>query len=720
MLSSCSLACSIAAVALFALGASADETGRDYTCFQSGSGYRPKIDVATDVAIVYGVGGDFPERADSWRRQGYAVSLMTGIAWGGYGAYYGAGDGFKKDEVQTAKSGRLFMHGQSTTVGYNVPTPAYVDFIKAYVKPALDHGVGAVYLEEPEYWAQTGWSEGFKQAWQRFYGEPWQPPDSSVDAQYRASKLKYELYYEALRDVFAHVDARAAANGRAIECHVPTHSLINYAQWRIVSPESHLIDIPQLDGYIAQVWTGTARSQNAYRGVTKERTFETAFLEYGQMLGMVRPTGKKVWFLADPIEDNPDHSWNDYKRNYECTLVASLLWPEVHRFEVMPWPGRIFQGQYPKVDLETKTGAREGIPADYATQVLACINALNEMDQAEVVYDTGSRGIGVLVSDTLMFQRAGPHQSDARLGSFYGLALPFVENGVPVEVVQLENTTHPACLPPYKLLLLTYEGQKPLKPAYHDALAAWVRSGGGLIYVGDGTDPYHGVREWWNDDGRTDARACDDLFARLGVTDQARKGPQAIGEGFVRVLWEKPRDLPQRTDGADTVLALAQEMFARLGGELRTQNYLRIQRGPFVVAGVLEESSVSGGPLRLEGRLVDLFDAKLPVVAEKVLEAGDRALLYDVDWAQRHALGPKVLAAAARVRDESAGTDAFTFTARGPEGTRACARLLLPQRPSAVETDPPMACEQAWDQRSSTLWLAFDNVAAEVRFRVAY
>jgi len=720
MLPSCSLACSIVAVALLALDASADEAGHDYTCFQSGSGYRPKIDIATDVAVVYGVGGDFPERAESWRRNGYAVSLMTGIAWGGYGAYYSAGDAFKKDEVQTAKSGRLFMHGHSTTVGYNVPTPAYVDFIKAYVDPALDHGVRAVYLEEPEYWAQTGWSEGFKQAWQRFYGEPWQPPDSSVDAQYRASKLKYELYYEALREVFAHVDARAAANGRAIECHVPTHSLINYAQWRIVSPESHLIDIPQLDGYVAQVWTGTARSKNAYRGVIKERTFETAFLEYGQMLGMVRPTGKKVWFLADPIEDNPDRSWNDYKRNYECTLVASLLWPEVHRFEVMPWPGRIFQGQYPKVDLEAKAGEREGIPADYATQVLVCINALNEMDQPEVVYDTGSRGIGVLVSDTLMFQRAGPHQSDAGLGSFYGLALPFVENGVPVEVVQLENTTHPACLQPYELLLLTYEGQKPLKPAYHDALAAWVRNGGGLVYVGDGSDPYHGVREWWNDDGRADAKASDDLFARLGVTDQARRGPQPVGEGYVRVLSEKPRDLPQRSDGADTVLALAQDMLARLGEELRTQNYLRIQRGPFVVAAVLEESSVSGEPLRLEGRLVDLFDAKLPVVAEKVLQPGDRALLYDIDWAQRHGLGPKVLAAAARVRDESAGSDGFAFTVRGPEGTSGCARLVLPQRPSAVESEPPTACEQAWDERSSTLWLAFDNVAADVRFRVAY
>ncbi len=38
-----------------------------------------------------------------------------------------------------------------------------------------------------------------------------------------------------------------------------THSLLNYAQWCIVSPESSLARVNGCDGYIAQVWTGTAR-----------------------------------------------------------------------------------------------------------------------------------------------------------------------------------------------------------------------------------------------------------------------------------------------------------------------------------------------------------------------------------------------------------------------------------------------------------------------------
>ncbi len=700
------------AVSLFSAQTFAGEMARDNTCFQVAAPYSVELDIGSDVAIVYGVNGSFAERVANWRLHGYTASMMTGIAWGGYDAYYRVGDSFKKEEVQTAKSGKLFMHGHSKTVGYNVPTPAYVEFVKEYIEPAVEAGVKAIYMEEPEYWAETGWSEAFKQAWQDSYGEPWAPPDSSVDAQYRASRLKYELYFDALGEVFRHVKTLAAEKGFEIECHVPTHSLINYAHWRIVSPESHLVDLPELDGYIAQVWTGTARTPNRYAGVSKSRTFETAFFEYGQMFAMVRPTGRKVWFLADPIEDNPNRSWDDYKRNYECTIVASLLWPEVHRFEVMPWPNRIFRGKYPKVDLEIKSGDRQGIAADYATQILITINALNEMNQAEVSYDTGTRGIGILVSDTMMFQRAEPSPSCPSLGSFYGLALPLLKAGVPLDVVQLENTLQPDCLEPYDVLLLTYEGQKPLRPEYHEAIAKWVRRGGGLIYFGKGTDPYHQVREWWNDQGQTDARAQDDLFDRLGVSGEARVGPQRVGKGYVRVVLENPSVIQQTPEGAESVRREVAEMLGQFGRSLETQNYLCIRRGPFVVASVLDES-VSDEPFRVEGSFVDLFDPSLPVLGERVLHAGERTLLYDLDWAKAHGVEAKVVGAGARIRNERLTKEAFSFAARGPAGTTANARVLLPGAPVGIVTQPELEVVRKWDEASSTLWLTFPNHAED-------
>jgi len=143
---------------------------------------------------------------------------------------------------------------------------------------------------------RAGWSAGFKRAWQAYYNEPWIEPDSSPDAQYRASKLKYYLYRRALAQVFDFVREYGKSHGRKIACYVPTHSLINYASWGIVSPESSLLEVG-CDGYIAQVWTGTARTPNFYQGEKKERTFETAFLEYGVMQNLVRGTDRRMWFF---------------------------------------------------------------------------------------------------------------------------------------------------------------------------------------------------------------------------------------------------------------------------------------------------------------------------------------------------------------------------------------------------------------------------------------
>jgi hypothetical protein len=704
----------LVAIASVSFSAYSYETGPDATCFQSGAPYSPELDFSSDLAIIYGCGQGFEDRAKLWRDRGYNVSMMTGIAWGAYDSYYASPDGsIKKDEIQTIKSGKLLMHGDSATVGYNVPTDAYIEYVKKYVEPAVQAGVQGIYLEEPEFWAESGWSEAFKKEWLRYYNEPWSDPDSSVDAQYRASRLKYEMYYKALKEVFSFAKKRAAELGRTIECHVPTHSLINYSQWRIVSPESHLMDISECDGYIAQVWTGTARAHNMYRGEYKERTFENAYLEYGQMLGMVRPTGRKVWFLADPVEDNPNRSWSDYKRNYECTVIASLMWPEVSRYEVMPWPDRIFNGKYPKADLDAKAADKEGIPPDYATQLLAVINSLNDMKQDDVEFTTGTRGIGVLVSDTLMFQRAAPQQSDAHLSNFYGLAMPFVKAGVPVEIVQLENVLQPKCLEPYRVLFLTYEGQKPLKPEYHEALARWVRSGGRLIFVDDNADPYNNVREWWNDNGKNSSRPFEHLFSTLGIMDEAKRAPQKIGEGYARVLEERPSAIAERKDGAETVLGLAAEMFKLNGQELKTQNYLMLRRGPYVAASVLEDS-VSEETLILRGHFIDIFNSTLPVVVERSLAPGERTLLYDLDWARAHGVKEKVAAAAARVKKESASANGYDITLRGPKGTHANARILLPAAPAKIETKQQIQVDSQWDADSSTLFLSLENTGDDV------
>jgi hypothetical protein len=336
-----------------------------------------------------------------------------------------------------------------------------------------------------------------------------------------------------------------------VRCYVPTHSQINYAHWKIVSPESSLIDVGA-DGYIAQVWTGTARTANYYEGQRKERTFETAFLEYGAMQNLVRASGRRVWYLNDPIEDNPNHDWDDYRTNWESTLTASLLQPEVWRYEIMPWPDRVFNSRHPVKDAPGQMGRH---PESVRDRTADGDHALGDMKQPDVRWESAGTGqVGVLISDTMMFQRADPKPSDANLGSFYGLALPLLKRGVPVEPVQIESASGEGFLNRYKVLLLTYEGQKPPRPEFHDALAKWVRAGGALVVVDDDGDPYNQVREWWNTAPLSFATPRQHLFGKLGIAKDA-SGLHKVGKGVVLRKTVSPAGLTYKEDGAEVVRA---------------------------------------------------------------------------------------------------------------------------------------------------------------------
>ena len=268
-----------------------------------------------------------------------------------------------------------------------------------------------------------------------------------------SSKLKYHLYYRALDEAFTYAKEYGRTKGMDIKCYVPTHSLLNYSQWQIVSPEASLASLPCVDGYIAQVWTGTSREPAHFTGVRKERVFETAFLEYGCMASMTEPTGRKVWFLTDPIEDWP-RDWEDYRRNYQATFTAQLLYPQINSYEIMPWPERIYTGLYNK---SKDSDEKIRIPSDYATMMQVMVNALQQMPLSETVV-SGSRGVSVMMGNSLMFQRFPTHEGydDPQLSNFYGMAMPLVKRGVPVSIVHIENLGFEKALADTKVLIMTY------------------------------------------------------------------------------------------------------------------------------------------------------------------------------------------------------------------------------------------------------------------------
>ena len=658
---------------------------QERTSFQTSRAWSPQGNLRADVAMVYGLGATMPERVKSWRDRGYRVHLMTGVSWGEYQDYlYGRFDGVNHvDNAQTDRRGNVISHGGD--VYYMCPAENFGKFLCVGVQRALDSGVEAVHLEEPEFWARAGYSEGFKREWQSYYREPWQPPHESVDAQWRSSKLKYFLYRRALQQVFDHVQAFNLRTGRKVRCYVPTHSLINYAHWCIVSPESSLANLEGCDGYIAQVWTGTARTPNHFRGVRKERTFETAFLEYGAMQNLVRATGRSVWYLNDPIEDNPGHDWTDYRTNWESTLVASLLQPDVWQYEVAPWPERIFDGKYPRT---TKPEDRKSIPSDYATELQIVMQALADLRQPKVQWDCGTRGIGVLVSDSMMFQREQPTPSDPNMAQFYGLAMPLVKRGIPVTPVQLENVMLPGFLEGQRVLVLSYQGQKPLSADVHPPLADWVREGGVLLVVDDDSDPYNQVREWWNRDGEDRTIPRQHLFAKLGLKDEAfatgTMPSRRVGKGVVIWVRETPVHfaLSQEADVELTDIYRAAAM--RAGLAWNETAHLAIRRGPYVIGGGLDES-IPGTPKVLKGRFVNLFDPELRVQRNAVLNPGARVFLLDLDAVTSKP--PRLLASAAKALPRPAVGTTQSWTLEGVGNTPAVFLFSAAKAPKSVKLD---------------------------------
>ncbi|HBG40491.1 MAG TPA: hypothetical protein DDW85_03620 [Porphyromonadaceae bacterium] len=687
--------------------------GREKTVFQTSAHWKPSIDVRADAAIVYGANDRpdlrFEERVKSWKDRGYDTHFMTGIAWGEYQDYFtGKWDGkWHLDEGQVTRQGDTIWHGH--LVPYIVPSENFIRYMKEeHIKKVIDAGIDAIYLEEPEFWARAGYSEAFKREWKDYYGFNWRPQHESPENTYLSNKLKYHLYYKALDDCFSFAKEYGKSKGMNVRCYVPTHSLVNYSQWQIVSPEASLASLPSMDGYIAQVWTGTSREPNYYNGVVKERVFETAFLEYGSMESMTAPTGRKMFFLTDPIEDRA-RDWGDYKKNYQATFSAQLLYPNIADYEVMPWPERIYEGLYKNPNSEEK----EKIPRPYSTQMQIMINSLNSMPESENRV-SGSHGIGVLMANSLMFQRFPTHDGyeDPQLSNFYGQALPFLKRGVPVKILHIENVSYPGTWKGLKVLIMSYSNMKPDSSKSHKYIADWVKSGGVLIYCGKDDDPFQTVREWWNTKDNQYERASDHLFKLMNMPFFAPEAEYRYGKGSIYVIRKDPKEFVLENNNDDHLITTVKNIYEKKGNTLEFKNNFTLTRGMYEIISVLDES-VSKQPYVLKGLFIDLFDPQLPVVNEKTVYPGEQSFLLNlsrVDNPKR----PQVLASASRVYNENVLRNQYSFLTKSPVNTTNVMRVLLPARPKEwnlydSNRNKLTELDWNWDETSKTAFLSFEN-----------
>ncbi|MEO8395948.1 MAG: hypothetical protein ABI700_23335, partial [Chloroflexota bacterium] len=344
------------------------------------------------------------------------------------------------------------------------------------------------------------------------------------------------------------------------------------------------------------------------------------------------------------------------------------------------------------------TEEREGIPAYYATELEVVFNALADMDWPDHGWVNEAPGVGLCVSDTLMYQRGDPDASDPHLSSIYGMAMPLVKHGLPLQIVQLEALARPGYLDGLEILLLSYDGQKPPSADVHTALAGWVEQGGVLIVFGDG-DLYNAVRSWWTDKYSSPQAH---LFELLGVKDET---VTAHGRGQVMVVAQTPTELAYDPQGAQRVREVVRQAIGRISRTWNETNTLILKRGPYVIAAGMEETDLDAEGRVLDGKYVNLFDADLMVVRDPLIIPGSQWLLYDLSYA---APAPAwVVAASGRIYDERVETGGISFTIKAAQGTTAVVSVLLPAKPSRVEMQSLNRMIERWDEETRLLFLSF-------------
>ncbi len=478
---------------------------RPYTALQTPSAPQQNVEVPVDAVFAYTTSAD---AIQGWKTRGYTVWTMGGSR--SDKAYVDQ----HKDEMQVREDGTpRVIEGTSY---YLTPSANRNSIERAYYDAALTAGSEGVCPEEPEFFADAGYSEAFKRAWKEKYRTDWQSPSSSIDAAYRSAQLMASMETEHVSSVL-----KAADGKPGVRRMVALHSPINYAMWSIVAPQYAITSLPQVQDVVGQVWTGTARSAVRYAGIRADRTFSLAYLEYSSLYHLTRGTGKRMWFLMDPLEDDPSRAQADYKSHYEQTLIAALLFPEIDSYEVMPWPDRIFGH----------------IPAEYSTEIGSAVQALQLMHEQKGVEGSPATAanIGTFVSDSMQYQRSKALHSD--FDGVFGLTLPLLERGVPVQAVSLDRAADPGYLKPFKTLLYSADYQKPTDARTHAALVDWVKRGGTLIVMG-GSDPGNALTDaWWTKAGFKSP--LDDLWQKLGITAGAPaktvRAPEDDGAGYEAV-----------------------------------------------------------------------------------------------------------------------------------------------------------------------------------------
>ncbi len=693
----------------------------NYIIFETGSGSQDELDFFTDLVLLRfnGDSAKFVESIESWRNKDYEVGVIFSSNWEREGSDFAS---FVRQKFKGEKLSifDFVQKDQELNPLFNknfkipiIPDSTRLKYLKSILKNWINLNIKTIVLETPEYFAGAGFNRIFKDYWWDKTGTRWQNPQDSTDIWFQSGQLKQKMLLEFIKETVNFGREYADQKNKTVKFFLASPGSIAGSAKKTIHAGTPSLRLSNIAGVIGQ-YSGATYPDFIFQGLTKPRKFAPAFLNYSWFVNSVNFSQQQLILSINPAIAKTDpgsqYLWIDY---FE-TFIAALMQPAVKQFNFLSMPENFL----------LKDGSAAGKMKkdfNYKLAIMAYIlEYLKKIPAGKIFWSADNfPKTGILFSDTYMFQRGGPWTSE--MESFYQLALPLLYRGVPIRVVPLERISDQVYLNQFDVLLMSYEGYKPLAPDVHSALYQWVRRKGGVLFFYLGiSNRFDEMEKWWAE--KYD-RPHEHLFELLktGFYPQARF--HKVGSGIVYIEHSSPRELAKKPLSGEIIWNTYLNILNRyssfdLEGNEKN-NHLVLHRGPFDLFFVADEV-VNPEVLFLEGNFIDLFSENTPIIKQKNISPGQAGILLNLDYYTNDTTA--VVFSSSRISDIQIEKSAIKFISRWQKNTPGITFIKLPGSPSAVlcreKTGETVPVRQTWLNEQNLLRIEYTSSGSPIQFEI--
>jgi hypothetical protein len=580
------------------------------TCFREVNEYSEKINIAGDLVLIHGF-NDFENRAKSFKKKNYDLAFITDISYGDYQDFLVESPGL----VQEDQKGIILKR---KNYPYLIPSLKFSEYLATKLEKIVDFGIKSIFLSNAEFFVEAKYAKSFIDSYKTYYGESYDPFNTTFKDEERMGKFKTYLLDSEIEYVSRRIKEYAGKVNKKVTVYYSTLSLTGYATLKINSPFSNLRPIKYIDGYVANVFMASCRTKVYFEGELVEKPFELAYLQYSFMNKFAWLDKKDLYFSSDPVDEDTTITWTKNLEIYSKTLVAMLFNSEIDKFEISPFPSKIFNKQIP---LKNPIYDPSPITDSYLTILGNVFFMLNRIKKEEYQLEGMRQRVGILVSERMFDRRATPgvfldkvfdFRTSLAFPDFFGIALPLFKLGILVDAVPYDFISQEkGILAPYDIVFLSYSYMNMPSIDVHYTLRNYCENGHVVVFIDDLKDNFR--------DRTNHVQMILDIF------EVEEPGIYNIGKGIFAFYGKPGYLISESKEETNSFLKFVNDVYYASRVTLKTQEYFIRRRDKYVLA------SLNDSIIQLKGNYLDITSDTYEVLVDPKVR-GDK-VLFDISLA---------------------------------------------------------------------------------------